>query len=323
MQISIKNNRSELDFIRNSIIINQFIKIIALSDRVGHIIPLKGVSLLFSIYEEDYSRNVGDIDLLTSENTIDILIDELQKAGYKLRNEKATPIRLLSKGKFDMTHNDNRFCDLDIHITLITKKFFRMTTGDFTSFALKRVHKLEYQNATISFLSPIDEWLYLAQHYCFHLFSEDKWLKDLYLLQSGFSVSQIEELLSVATKFNFQRIVMAVYVRLKSNYTDNEIKIPATLTKFPFLFRQLFKKKNTIYTRKLSDRIIAAYWEFLFIDRNRSRIKAFLKLLFPNYPLFSSIYNIHSFIGYVVLYPLHIIVIVLSSLLFIFFLICK
>jgi hypothetical protein len=310
-------NREVVDFIRNSIILNQFIKITKLSGKTGYIIPLKGVSLLFTVYSNDYSRNVGDIDFLIPGQDVKELIETLEEKGYLLRSKRATSLRLKAKRKFDMVHRDSRFCDLDIHTDLITKKFFRLTTGDFTSFALTRLRTITHQDTTVSLLSPVDEWLYLAQHYCFHLFSEDKWLKDLYLIQKQFSDEDVVNLQKVADSFGFNRIVTAVSHRLNMKYEDDDVKIPFTLKRIPFFFNFLLKKSNAVYERKLTDRIIASYWEFLFIDKASARLRAYLKLLFPARALLGTIYTAYSPVLFVILYPFHLIITLLSSLLFI------
>jgi hypothetical protein len=242
------------------------------------IVPLKGISLLLSIYKDDYSRNVGDIDIFVPENNLETLITNLKKIGYVFRNQNIN-YRLHSKHKFDMIHSGNKSCDLDIHTDLINKKFYRTSTGDFTSFALKRLTKTIYKHQPIFLLSPVDEWLYLAQHYCFHLFSNDKWLIDLYLLQCRFSSEEIVELLAVAKKFHFERVVTAVSRCLKSKYPQKEVKIPEIITKKHYIFDLLSCERKYAYT--LTNRIIAIYWEFVFIYHFFPRLKPYLKLNFP------------------------------------------
>jgi hypothetical protein len=171
---------------------------------------------------------------------------------------------------------------------------------------MSRLSKAEYRDAGINLLNPVDEWLYLAQHYCFHLFAGQKWLKDLWLLQSRFSHKEIAELLDVAGKFHFKRIVTAVVNCLKNNYDNTGIKVPVMIEKKHFLFDRLFRKPNLTFAFKGNDRIIAAFWEFLFIDETGSRLKAFSRLLFPDFSMFYNIYNLHSRLLYFVTYPFHI-----------------
>ena len=311
------NNLLEKEFARNSILLNQFCRIMDLCGIDAVLVPLKGVSLLFTLYKDDYARNVGDIDFLIEESKVGEAIGKLQQAGYVLRSKKATANRLISKRKFDMVHVDKRFCDLDIHVDLVTKKFFRITTGDFTSFAMSRLQKINYKGYEISLLSPVDEWLYLAQHYCFHLFSQDKWLKDLYLLQSGFSEKERMELIDIAGRFNLKRVVTACSQCLRTAYAGKEIKIPHLIEDKPLFFNLILRRSSRRYdSRKRIDRLIAAYWEFLFIDNAALRAEAFLCLLFPSFSMFCSIYTLYSLPAFILLYSFHIVLVLFSSLLF-------
>ena len=303
-----------VDYVKNTLLINHFHKILSLCGDNCPVIPLKGMSLLFSIYKEDYSRNVGDIDLFVSENNLETLVEALKNLGYVFRN-KSIDNRLQSKRKFDMIHPDKKYCDLDIHIDLINKKFYRTSTGDFTSFALSRLHTTEHNGKTIFLLSPVDEWLYLAQHYCFHLFSNDKWLKDLYLLQNNFSEKEITDLAAIAKKFHFERVVTAVSRNLNCQYPQSTIKISESVTNKNFVFDLLFRNPHRKYSYTFFNRIIAVYWEFIFIDNSLSRRKAYLQLLFPRLNVLSDIYNCSSKMIWLV-YPVHLLLALFSSIMF-------
>jgi len=308
------NKEVEEEFVRNCLLIKQFCVISEVCDSYK-IIPMKGISLLFTIYKDDYYRNIADIDIFIPENQAENFIKKVKSLGYSLRSGKMTKQRLDAKGKFDMI-NHRRLSDLDVHTDLITKKFFRMTTNNFTSSAMSRLYSIKHSNIEIPLLSPVYEWLFLAQHYCFHFFSNEKWLRDLYLLQLDFSENDITELASLAKKHNFERVVCATHRYLTHKYPANEIKIPATITKKNFLFDILFRNFNNQITHSISDRIIAAYWEFLFIDQPKPRIKSYLRLMFPDYSLFCCIYNTSSRLALFLLYPAHIIITIISSMLF-------
>jgi hypothetical protein len=303
-----------IDFVKNTLLIHHFCKILSLCGENCLILPLKGISLLFTIYKDDYSRDVGDIDIFVPENNVANLIVQLQQLGYTFRKRNIDN-RLQVKRKFDMIYPGKKYCDLDIHIDLINKKFYRTSTGDFTSFALTRLIKTTYHEQPVFLLSPVDEWLYLAQHYCFHLFSNDKWLRDLYLLQSRFTCEEITELVNVAQQFHFERVVTATSRCLKNKYPPNEIKIPGIITKKYFIFDLLARKSNKKFAYTFPNRIIAFYWEFIFIDNFRSRLNAYLQLLFPALVVWLDIYNCKSKL-FCCLYPLHSIGVLLSSVLF-------
>ncbi|MDR0430649.1 MAG: nucleotidyltransferase family protein [Tannerellaceae bacterium] len=312
----IKAAPAVIEFVKNSMLLRQFCRIAELCVSGCPIIPLKGMSLLLTLYKDDYSRNVGDMDLFIPADRIDYFTGKVHALGYKTKNPRQATKRIQSKGKFDMVNDDPRFCDLDIHVDLITKKFFRQTAVGFTSFALSRLHTIVYRQINIPLLSPVDEWLYLAQHYCFHLFSGEKWLKDLYLLQSYFEEKEIAELLIVAKRFHFKRVVTAVGHCLRCYYPADEIKIPLMDIGRNYLFKRLLRKPDIRFSRRLTDRIIAVYWEFLFIDRFASGMGAYIRLLFPGISLLCNIYNLpFPFTGWL-LYPFHIIMVILSSILF-------
>jgi len=310
----------KIEFVRNTLLIDHFCKIRSLGGNNCPIIPLKGISLLFSVYT-DYSRNVGDIDLLVFEKDIEKIIHRLEKIGYIPKTERTIKVRLRSKGKFDMIHRDRKQCDLDVHIELINKKWFKFSIGDFTSFALSRIKTIEFNNLKINVLSATDEWLYLAQHYCFHLFSNDKWLEDLYRIQKTFSTTEVTDLIATVYNFHFERIVTAVSRRLKNNYPENEITIPEMLTKKHLIFDTVCSK-NLKFAPSFSNRIIAIYWEFLFIHSCKSRINAYIRLLFPKLQILMDIYQCKLLIA-LLLYPIHIILVFLSSILFIPVLVVK
>jgi hypothetical protein len=313
----IRSHTAALEFVKNSLLIKHFCTIVKSSGDSCPVIPLKGTSLLFTLYKDDYARNVGDLDLFIPKGQVDFFIRKMQETGYSLRSEKINAHRIEAKGKFDMVNSDARFCDLDIHIDFVTKKFFRKAVQGFTPFALSRLRRIKFRDVEVSLLSPVDEWLYLAQHYCFHLFSGEKWLRDLYLLQSGFQERQIEELCEVGRQFHFERIITAVSYCLRNTYPAEEIKIPSVVTGRPFLFNRLFRKPDVRFKHTFPDRMIAAYWEFLFIDGSASRLTAYLQLLFPTHAMFCTIYNttLPPVLCYL-FYPFHWIAVLSSSLLF-------
>jgi hypothetical protein len=223
--------------------------------------------------------------------------------------------RLKSKGKLDLIHRDGNYCDLDVHIELVNKKWFKRSTGNFTAFARSRLQIFTHKKLNISVLSETDEWLYLAQHYCFHLFSNDKWLKDLYLIQATFSEAAVSELIATARTFHFERIVTAVCRRLKKKYPAHELKIPEMVTE-KHRFFDTVSYQDMKFVSPFSTRIVALYWEFLFIHGCISRVSAYPHLLFPAPHILMDIYQCKTVIAFL-LYPLHAIFVFVSSILFI------
>lgn len=309
-----KNEPDEIEFVRNAILISQFYKIVELCGDECPIVPLKGMSLLFSIYKDNYARNIADIDFLVDEKNIPNLIEKLKSIGYRFRkNHERVNVRLSAKHKFDMVNLDKHFCDLDIHTNLINKKNFNLTGNDFTAFAMSRLQKRTHKNIKISFLNSVDEWIYLAQHYCFHFFSNNKWLHDLYLIQNNFSDAEIAELTSISQKFHFERIVTAVSLRLKQQYDAKTIKIPELITEWRSLdFVLSYKPKN-----KFVHKILIIYWRFLFIDNKQTRNRAYMKLFSVKLNYLADTYQCNKFIVFLLI-PIHLLLCVFSLLSFIF-----
>lgn len=314
MSETIENDIVKTEFVRNTILMKQFRKISGLCGTDFFIVPLKGISLLFTIYKDGYLRNVGDIDILVAPENLDAFTDKLKEAGYIYRSAKSPASRIKAKRKIDMIHTDPKYCDLDIHIDLITKKFFKESTGDFTSWAMTRL--MQTDDPSVCLLSPVDEWLYLALHYCFHLFSGEKWLNDLMILQTNFSDEEMNELVEIANRFCLQRVVTAVRSCLIQKYGIDKIRIPFLYKNKSSIFNLLLRKPEIKFRHRLSDRIIAGYWEFLFIDETKAFLKAYRHLLFPYFSVFCSIYNSGSRIVFFLMYPVHILLIFLSSILF-------
>ena len=303
---------NEIEFVRNTILVNQFYKIFRLCGEDCPIVPLKGMSLLLSIYKDNYARNIADIDFFVAKENVPKLVEKLEKIGYRFRkNHEKLKVRLNTKHKFDMVNIDNRFCDLDIHTDLINKKFFKFSTGKFSDFAINRLQTKIINDLKIPFLNPIDEWIYLAQHYSLHFFSNDKWLHDLFLIQNNFSNLELAELINIAQKYHYERVVTAVALKLKQKYNPEAIKIPELISKWDSLdFVLSYKKKN-----KFVHKILVIYWRFLFIDNKTTRNKAYLKLFSLNLNYLSDVYQCNK-ITAIILIPIHFLLCIFSLLSF-------
>jgi len=306
------NESNELEFARNTILVNQFCKIVTLCGDDCPIVPIKGISLLFTIYKDNYARNMADIDFLVAEKNVPRLVEKLESIGYRFRkNHNNLKTRLNLKHKFDMVNVNNRFCDLDIHTGLINEKFVQDTSENFTDFTISRLQTRTYNNLKLFFLNPVDEWIYLAQHYCFHFFSRDKWLHDLYLIQAGFSNSDITELITISQKFHFERIVTVASLKLRQQYGIETIKIPPLISKWHSLnFILSYKPQN-----KFAHKMVIIHRRSLFIDNKKTRNKAYLKLFIPKLNYLSDTYHCNKFVAFLLI-PIHLLLSLLSLLSF-------
>jgi hypothetical protein len=176
---------------------------------------------------------------------------------------------------------------------------------------MSRLQTRTHNNIKISFLNPVDEWIYLAQHYCFHFFSNEKWLHDLYLIQNNFSDVEFAELISISQNFYFERIVTAVSLKLKQQYDAKTIKIPELISKWHSLeFVISYKLKN-----KFVHKILVIYWRFLFIDNTKTRNKAYMKLFSVELNYLADTYQCNKLIAFLLI-PIHLLLCIFSILSF-------
>ena len=85
----------------------------------------------------------------------------------------------LAKKKISLLSTSPCRVNVDIHFALVTKKFFSPTTSTFNADAFARQKSGR--------LDSVDNWLFLAQHGCFHLFSDSKWIRDLDIVYQSFT----------------------------------------------------------------------------------------------------------------------------------------
>ncbi len=280
-----------------------------------NLVPLKGVSLLSTIYSERLDREVSDIDLLVfPREKADKLFQQLIEDGYKTEFPMALQKDALnSKLKASMLSPSSTLPNVDVHIALVTKKFFSRSIGTFNDDAIERATHI---NGALYKLDPIDEWLFLAQHAAFHLFTNVKWLIDLELLLRGFDEKQVDSLLERSRQYGFDRVVGAAKHHLARLNGDNVKwinRLPETKGLFAKYVRHCDRPLNT---KNKWHKILIDYFEFMCIDSLPKRIKAFASLIFPSIGKMKNIYRSTSTILMCLMYPIHILVMSLISLIF-------
>lgn len=266
------------------------------------IIPIKGIDLLQNIYFENLDRYINDIDILCYNETDCIkLVKRLCKEDYRL--EFPFSIRreaLNSKHKVSLLSCNTTKVNIDIHTAFVTKKFFSQTIGKFNSDALKRCHNGQ--------MDELDRWLFLAQHATFHIFSDKKWTKDLKILYNNFSSEQKAELIKKASDYCFKRILIAAMFHV---YKENvsvlqekleNIDLKSSERKMLYFIRHFDRP----FTHSAYDRLISAYWEFVFIEHKYVRFKTWLSLIFPTKGMLTNIYRIKQRKMILFFYPLNI-----------------
>lgn len=309
-----KHREENFEIARSLLILSQFDELCKLAEGLCEIVPLKGISLLRGLYHSNLDRAVGDIDLLIipAEN-LGAYIDRLQQNGYELQfdfmrhkatRERKRKVALKSKAK-------HLAVDVDLHTAFVTKKFFSQSVKDFNRDALTRC---TLAGNGIRQMDSTDEWLFLAQHATFHLFSDPKWLRDLDLLSRQMSSDEWQQLTERARHYGFLRIHYLTTVYLKSFGLNFQHPLPELCG--GKLFRRFtesyFPNRVSVLTQKLTN----LFWEFLFIDSTNARLRAYGQLLFPSLALLRNIYRVKKRIWAVLLYPLHLPLSLLAMLLF-------
>lgn len=316
MQTENKPNEAERqasDLARTLLVLNNYDWIKAEAKAVGvEIIPIKGIDLLQTVYAEHLDRFVRDIDLLcASEDDCRRLVERLCQEEYRLEFPfSLRPEVLSSKQKVSLLSCSMTKVNIDIHTAFITKKFFAKTIGSFNADALKRCHE--------GHMDASDRWFFLAQHAAFHLFSDGKWIRDLMVLLLPMTSSQQEALIAKATDYGFRRVMAAALYHVGKGLPDQARQVlhglKPTASERRFLaFIRCFDRP---ISRRPLDRLIAAFWEFVFIDSRKKRFAAWLRLMFPDKGTLANIYKVKSPWAILLFYPLNIIIAGLTSLVF-------
>lgn len=298
----------ESEIARTILILHNFEEVLRLSQDLCIIVPLKGLSLLLDLYKENYDRRLSDIDLLVyPKDKAQQLAMRLKSIGYQYNERQINHKVIQYKHKCTLFSTSSKRVDIDIHTDFITKKYFSSFCGSFSRDCLERCTPELFHGYSINKMEKIDEWLLLAQHWCFHLFSGEKWGKDLWVLQQSWNSDDFKCLHQRASQYNMARIVRATTYHLSRIYAPahdrtTDIKKDRFIT-FVIHNSRVFKHERNW------DRFIAAFWEFIFIEKRNNRIKAYLSLLFPPLGMIQCIYKIFNPFA-ILLYPFHLLFII-------------
>ena len=312
-RIVTKDQQKVNDLARTLLILANFDWIQKQAEVVGvSIVSLKGIDLLQSLYAEQLERHVTDIDLLCkSEDDCRTLVAQLCQEEYRLEFPFALrPEVLASKKKVSLLSCNTTKVNVDIHTAFVTKKFFSLTIGSFNIDAVERC-----ENGR---MEELDRWLFLAQHAAFHGFSQSKWTIDLKILYNRLSEEQKEVLTQKAYAYGFKRVLIAgVYHILKDAPDTMQHELARmNLISSERRFLYFVKVYDRPFSRSFADRLVTAYWEFIFISSSHHRLMAWIHLLFPSKGLLTNIYRIKSTTSIIFFYPLNLLISGLTSALF-------
>lgn len=288
------------------ICLDAFDRICAKAKGRFRIVPLKGIDLVRSLYAETLDRELKDIDLLVipAERAMGF-IEMLKNDGYQQEFSFALDeAALRKKRKVSMISPSECIPNVDVHIALITKKFFSHTINGFNEDAISR---LKYADEVVSVLDDVDRWLYLASHLAFHFLEGEKWYRDLVLLMECFDDEAISTLVKRTEQYNFERVVGAVCVRMQFWYSSvvSHINIAQLL---PDKSGKRFLRYIDFmmsHPKRLGHglRLARYYWEFLFISKTKQRRYSFISLIFPSLGNIQNIYRCHALIAILLYLP--------------------
>lgn len=276
---------------RSMLVLGQYEELKRLARGVCRLVPLKGVSLLLTVYD-DGRREAGDIDVLVDPpEQAASFAARLEKAGYRrqfdyLHDDAA----LAGKQKMAFLARTPLETDVDVHTAFVSKKFFRHHCGNFNRDALRRCIPSGDAEAR---MDRVDEWLFLAQHACFHRFEQEKWLMDLLRILEGFSEEERQTLLERCDFYGFHRVALVACDELKKYSPGSGMARMKRRPDDESTLRQARRMLHGPHVR-LMRRIIAWMWEIFMIDTKAGRRNACRRFIFPSAAELKAVYRSSS-----------------------------
>lgn len=310
------------NYVKNSLIINTFNHIYDECYGMVDIIPLKGIMLLMTLYKDDIGhREISDIDFLIDRKDLPVVMEKLDNQGFVVDKKMYVKGKNLHRRKFSFYHRRGDKCDIDVHTSLITKRFIRNTFGKFEDDALKSTKRIIYENREIIILDDIYNWMFLAYHGTMHIFHNKKWLDDLYYLQKGFDNNTISQLIDNVRKYHFDRIYNFAVTRMLRYYEQWSVKLPLLEIQGNHRFFDVFvspgfdrgKINKQIY------QLMLAYLEFSMISNGKARTREYFRLLFPSLDILQHTYKgVNNRFLLALMYPINLAVVATTSVLYSF-----
>ncbi|MFH0783314.1 MAG: nucleotidyltransferase family protein [Pseudomonadota bacterium] len=288
------------------------------------ILPLKGLSLSFSIYGYDPSqRRMGDMDLLVAPEGRQSLHAILSDMGYIIKKKvMLDPEYQRVKAKAEYFHEFRQLPDIDVHSSFIVKKLFTHYTPISLADVFARAKKISTEIGDFEILDPIDEWLYLSYHFVLHHRCAGlKWMKDLQLLTNQLGETKWRSLLQRAKEVGLEKTLLTTLCALDHFFdlpSYCQMRPPRKLGWFAGISIAHATNPQTIIEHTLKHggagpltKLSAAFWELLFIDNPRQQRAAWRAVVLPSRSLMNTMFNRTP----VIIYPLAAPIISLLSLL--------
>ena len=162
-------------------------------------------------------------------------------------------------------------------------------------------------------MDEVDQWIFLAQHACFHLYRDGKWTKDLLLLRRTMTEEQVAILHKRAVKYGFQRIVFLT-LRWLNECFDEYFPLGSEPPSSCWDKFTLWSVRN--WRSRLVKRLVNPFWELICIDKAAHRCAAHRSLVFPNLQQLKTIYRTKYIVLTLLVYPFHVLFAGLGLLLF-------
>lgn len=279
---------------RAMLVLEQYRHLCRMADGICRIVPLKGVSLLQNVYNEQLDRDAGDIDIMVLPvDKAEEFVSRLVGEGYRRQFPYLTDREAFAaKRKLALLSRNPLETDVDIHLDLVTKRFFKHHCGDFNRDAVARCRA---SGAGELRLDKIDEWLFLSQHACFHRFEEEKWLRDLSKVAQTFSEEDTRCLSDRVKRYGMERIV-----RVSCNELARAGMFAPAVTSvapLPGIEKRFDRLADNILHRchsRFMARVFAWQWEILCISTLPGRFKGFSRFVFPGQGDMKAIYRTRS-----------------------------
>lgn len=287
------------------------------------VLPLKAISLAYGIYKSDPSvRAAGDIDLLIPPSSAEAFVDCLAGLGYKPKDPGGLRPRILSiKKKFELLPPaGSSGWGLDVKLAPVTKRLFARGAGLSAADVFSRAASPPGAPPFVRLLDPVDEWLYLAQHFILHhRFGGLRWLIDLDRLARALSPDQAAALIRRARESGLSGIA-ATAVRAVEEILAPLPSFWEPLRRFRTslvagawsrlalrpraMLERRFRPRRGSWLKKIEE----IHWEVPFMDRRADRLKAFWRRAFPTPAEMDAYWGCRLGPAYLLLWPGHVLV---------------
>jgi hypothetical protein len=160
---------------------------------------------------------------------------------------------------------------------------------------LKSVQIVSFNGNQFTLLDPIDEWLFLAQHFVIHhRICGTHWLYDLYSLQMTFSKENIRSLYKRADRYGMRSVLWTVGQAIGTIWGEQNLRLRLLVVNSLVLKIWVMESQrpNVILNQLMLKKYLNLFyhaetilWEIIFTESIEDRFIALKRMFFPNYGL--------------------------------------